>query len=114
MDVGHIALGTIAHKDVIGIHLDTARGVFATDNGLAHKVIPLLGTVTSECALLCHLVHSLVHGLDDLGDKRRGHIADSKTDDVGVGVGALVFLDFLGDGREQVTTGKKVVIGVYN
>ena len=34
------------------------------------------------------------------------------TDDVGVGVGALVFLDFLGNGREKVTTRKKVVIGV--
>ena len=110
LDVRHIALGTVTHEDIVRIHLDTAGGVLARDNRLAQKVVALLGPVPAETPLLGHLVDSLVHGLDDFGNERSGHVADTQAHDVGIGLLCLVFGNFLGDGRKQVATRQQVVV----
>ena len=97
LDICNIALGTIAHEHVVRIHFNAARSVFATDNGFAKEIITLFWTVTAERPLDPHFVHSLVHGFDYSGDNRRSHIANAQADDVCISVGALVFLDFLGN-----------------
>ena len=112
LDVRHVAFGAVAHEYIFRVHLDAARRVFATHNGLTHKVIALFRAVSAECVLHGHLVDGLVHGLDDFGDKRRGYIADTQADNVGIFVCALVFLNLLGDGREKVAARQAIVVCV--
>ena len=114
LDVCDIALGTIAHEDIVWVHFDAAGGVFATNDRLANKIVALLGAVTAESSLFGHFIHSLVHGLDNFRDQGCGHIADTQSDNVGIGLFRLIFLDFLGDSREKVAAWQQVIVRVYN
>ena len=112
LDVRDIAFRTITYKHVVRIHFDSARSVFATDNGFTQEIVTLFGTVTTESPLDAHFVHGLVHGLNNRGDKRRSDIANAQADDVGIFMGALVFLDFLCNGRKKVTARKTIVVRI--
>ena len=114
LDVRHIALGTIAHEDVIRVHFDTTGGVFATHDCLPQKVVTLLRAVTAERSLFGHFVHGLVHGLDNFRNQGRGHVANAKADNVCIRFLRLIFLDFLGDRREKVAARQQVVVRIYN
>ena len=112
LDICHIALGTVAHEDIVRVHFDAAGGVFATNNRLANKIVALLGAVTAESSLFGHFVHGLVHGLDDFRDQGRGHVANTQSNDVCIGLFRLIFRDFLGDRREKVAARQQVVVSV--
>ena len=84
----------------------------ATHDSFAHKVVALFRAVSAEGILDSHLVDGLVHGLDDFGNERSGHVADTQADNVGVGFLALVFGNLLGNGREKVAAGQAIVIRI--
>ena len=71
---------------------------------MSQKLIPLLGTVSTEAAALAHFIDSLVHGLSNSGWKEFGDIADTATNEAGSAFGVGV-----GEGFDAaIDLGKKV------
>ena len=66
--------------------MNAASHEVVLDDSVAQELIALLRTVASEGVLACHLIYSLVHGLDDCGAEGLGDVSYSKTDDVGLGM----------------------------
>ena len=81
-DVAGIALGTIVDKDFAGVEVYASGQKIVLHDGLTQKQIALFGTVAMKTFLHRHVVHGLVHGLDDSGTQRPCHIAYAEADDV--------------------------------
>ena len=58
------------------------------------------------------VVHGVVQRTDHSGRMRAGDVADTKADDVGIGVGCLIGRDLVRDGREQIALGQVFVMAV--
>ena len=75
-------------------------------DGLPQEGVALLRAVAVEALKGAHLVHRLVHRLDDRGGQGTGHVADGQLDDLGLGVGGRIGGDPPGDLREEIAAGQ--------
>ena len=82
--------------------MDTPWQEVVFQNGLAQEVVALFGSIATERRRSSHLVHRLVHGLDNGWAERLGDIAYPQRDDVGLGMRHLESVHFLSDIRKQV------------
>ena len=83
------------------------------DDGVAEEVIALLGAIAVEALDGCEVVDGGMHGLDDGGDERTGHVTDAHLDELSLGMGLLVGRGAACDLGEEVTAGKLGVVEVY-
>ena len=112
LDVGHVALGTVADEDVRGVHLHTVGPVVMRGDGLAQEIIALFRAVPLEGGGRGHLVHCRMQGRDDGGRQGAGHVADTQADD---GQGGMLFpvrADPGGHRGEKIGTGQSGVMFV--
>ena len=88
-DVGQVALGAVADKDLAGLQLDAPARIIALD-GLAQEIVALLGAVAVEAFGGAHLLDGGGHGLHHAFGQGTGDIPDAHADDVAAGMGLLV------------------------
>ena len=79
-------------------------------DGLPQEVIALLRTIAVEPRKSPHLLHGLLHGLDDRWGQRPGHIPDRQLDDPGLRVGGGIDRDAPGYLRKQVAAGQLLIV----
>ena len=60
--------------------MNAASHEIVLHDGVAQELVALLRAIAAECVLACHLIHSLVHSLNDRGAERLGYVAYTKTD----------------------------------
>ena len=65
-----------------------------------------------ESGRISHLIHRLVHGLNDGRSDGLGHIADTQTDNVRVRMGLRESADLLRNVAEKITARQFLIIGV--
>jgi len=82
LNIGGIALRTVAHKDLIGRHICSAGLKIIDRKCLAQEVIPLLRTIPAEGRARGHLIDCLVQGLNTRRRQRLRDIADPQTNDL--------------------------------
>ena len=102
LDVAAVALGTVADEDLIFVDLDSALRVVVLDDRFRQEGIALLRAIATEGFGFCHLIDSLVHGLDAGSRQRLGNIADAETDDIRIRMRLLECLDPAGDFCEEI------------
>ena len=102
LDISCVALGSVVYEHLVGIQMNAARQEVVLDDSLTEEVVASLRTVASEGSLNCHLIHCLVHRLDDGRTERLGYVADAQTDYSLLRVGNLVGLHLLCDVGKQI------------
>ena len=102
LDISRIALGSIVHEDLVGIEMNATGQEVVLDDSLAEEVVTALRTIATEGSLYGHLIHSLVHRLDDGRAERLGYITDAQTDYTLLWMCNLVGCYLLCDVGEQV------------
>ena len=102
LDISRIALGSIVHEDLVGIEMNAARQEVVLDDSLTEEVVASFRTVAAEGSLYGHLIHCLVHRLDDGRAEGLGYITDAQTDNSLFRVGNLVSVYLLCDVGKQV------------
>ena len=112
-DVAAVALGAVGDKDLVGLDIHAPGGIVGLGNGLPQEIVALLGTVAVEALKGTHLIHRLVHGFNDSGGQRPGHITDAQTDHLGLGVLGGVSGQTAGDLRKQIAAGQLEEILVH-
>ena len=106
LNISCIALGSVVYEYLVGVEVDATRQEVVLDDSLAKKVVATLRTIATEGSLYCHLIHCLVHRLDDGRAERLGYVADAQTDYSLLRVGNLVGLHLLCDVGKQVIVGQ--------
>ena len=112
-DVAAVALGAVGDEDLLGLHVHAPGGVVVLGDGLPQEVVALLGAVTVEALKGAHLGNGLVHGLNDRGGQRAGHVADGQLDDLGLRMGGGVDGDPPGHLGKQVAAGELQEVLIY-
>ena len=85
-----VALGTVVHKNLVGINLYAARRKVIFHNGTAQKFITVLGAVAAESVGSAHFIDSLVQGRNDGRGERPRDVANAQTYDLRFGMRILV------------------------
>ena len=101
-DVARIALSSVIDEHLRRVNLDAARSEVVLYYSFAKEVVATLGAVTVERGFRSHLVHSLVHRLDDSGAERLRYVTYAKTDDTHLRVRHLEDINLLGDVGKQI------------
>ena len=60
--------------------------VIVLDDGFYQEVVSLLGTISTECPYVSHLLHCLVHRFDADRWQWPGNVSDTQTDDLLLGM----------------------------
>ncbi len=102
LDISCVALRSVVHEYLVRVEVDATRQEVVLDDGLTEEVVASLRTVATECGLHCHLIHCLVHCLDDGRAERLGNVADTQADNSLLRVGNLVGVHLLCDVGKQV------------
>ena len=102
LDGAVVALGAVAHKNLVGRDIGTACLEIFLGNLLPQEIVALLRAVAAEGGAVGHLVHRPVERLDAGRRQRPGDVADAELDHLRVGVGLLEGRHALGDVREEV------------
>ena len=77
LKVARIALGSVAHEDLVDIDADSSDTEIMFHNGIAQEIVALLWTVAMKGGSLPHLVGSLVQGLHDRRAERLGDVTNT-------------------------------------
>ena len=102
LDISCVALGSVVYEYLVGIEMNAARQEVVLDDSLTEEVVASFRTVASEGSLHGHLIHCLVHRLDDGRAEGLGYITDAQTDNSLFRVGNLVRVYLLCDVGKQV------------
>jgi len=113
LDIAGVALGAVAHDDLVGRELDAALAVVVADDRVDEKIPAGLGRVAAEGLRPGHLVDGLVHRADHGVGQGSGHVADPQTDELRVRVRGLVFTSAPAGLTEEVAGAKLQVVVVY-
>ena len=85
-DVSRVALCSVVHEDFRRTEVDAAWKVIVLDDGFYQEVVSLLGTISTECPYVSHLLHCLVHRFDADRWQWPGNVSDTQTDDLLLGM----------------------------
>ncbi len=101
-NVARVTLGSVVDKNLIGVKMHAPWQEVVLYDSLSKPQVSLLGPIAVEGLLLSHVVDSLVHGLDDGRAERLRHVADAEADDLGLRMGGLEGIHFLGYVSEEI------------
>ena len=101
-NISGVALGAVADKDFVNVHLNAARTEVSVDDGLPQKLVSLLGTIAAEGLLVPHLLNGLVHGLYDGWSQGLRDVTDAEADDVCFWMTGLEGFYLVGDVAKEV------------
>ena len=87
LQIARIALGSVRDKDLIDIDTDAARTEIVLDDGLAQKLLTLIGWIALEAFVIGHFLSSLFHRIDYGSRDALDHVADPQADDISLRVG---------------------------
>ena len=102
LDVAGVALGAVAHEDLVGPDPDAARTVVVGGDELGQELVARLGPVAPERLGPRHLVDGLVHGAHNRRGQRQRDVADPEPDQPGVRMGGRKRLHAPRDLGEEV------------
>ena len=102
LDVAAVALGPVAHEDLVGGDRHPAGAVVVLGDQLGEELVAGLGAVAAEGLGARHLVDRLVERADHHGRQGPGDVADAEADDLGGGMGVLEGLHAPGDLDEEI------------
>ena len=85
-DVSRVALCSVVHEDFRRTEMDASRKVIVLEDGFYQEVVSLLGTISTECPCVSHLLHCLVHRFDADRWQWPGNVSDTQTDDLLLGM----------------------------
>ena len=89
-DVAGVAFGAVADENFVVGHVAAAVAKIILRDGGAQPFVALFRAVAVERLAHGHFVHGLVHGGDDGGRQRLGHVADAAADEAFGGFGIRV------------------------
>ena len=101
----HIALGAVADKYFVVGHVAAAVAKIVLRDGMPQPLIALFRAIAFERLAPSHFIHRPVHGGDDGGRQRLGHVADAAADEAlgGLGIRVAKRLHAPADFREKIT-----------
>ena len=103
-NVACIAFRSIADEDLIAVETDASGGEVVSDDGIDEEVVTLLRSLAAKGARVGIFFNRLTHRTDRCRGERTGHITDSKLDDVGLGVCALICAHLSGYLGKEIAT----------
>ena len=93
----------VGDKNLVAVHLHAACAKVVLDNGLAQKILTLVGRIALQGIVVCHFLDGLFHRIDHRPRDALDHVADPQANHVGLGVGLGKRLDPAGDFWKEVT-----------